>query len=70
MTDQEIFNDWTGPLSQGFGVADDLRCAAMEFQEEGRTRKSFLACASARGYNTDTASRCWSYVAAQMKETK
>lgn len=59
---ESIFDDWTGHLSQGFGVADDLRCCAQAAQDEGIERAAYLAEAVARGYSRSTASRCWSFV--------
>lgn len=51
-------------MPQHLGVADDLRCAAMEIQEDypHLTRQEFLDAAVAEGYARATASRCWSYV--------
>lgn len=48
-------------------LADDLRCAAMEVQEDfPETRaKEFVAAAAECGYNPSTAARCWSFVKAQ-----
>ena len=62
---EKIFDEWTGPLSGGHGIADDLRCCAMVAQEEGLARADYIAEAVKRGFNAATASRCWAYVAAQ-----
>ncbi len=63
----QIVADWTGHLTAGYGTADDLRCAAMECQELGIARKDFVAACVEAGYKEATASRCWSFVAAQEK---
>ena len=60
-----IFADWTGPISQGFGIADDLRCCAMAAQEEWIAWADYMAEAVARGYNANTAGTCWAFVARQ-----
>jgi len=64
-TIQQLFNEWTDPLSQGFGVADDLRCVAMCAQEAGIDRKEYVEEAIRRGYNGSTAGTCWAFVKRQ-----
>lgn len=59
-----IFDDWTGHFSGGHGIADDLRCAAVEAQEYDYTRAAYIAEAVRRGYNEATAARCWAFVKA------
>lgn len=62
MTAADILNLWQD-TPNGFGLADDLRGAAMECQEEGIARKEYLEATVALGYNQSTASRCWSFAA-------
>lgn len=63
MTIIEIINSW----SPEYGVADQLRCAAMQCQEDHPeiTAAVFAAAAATLGFNASTARRCWAYVAAQ-----
>ena len=62
MNAMEIMKAWAD-CPNGFGVADDLRCAAMEAQEEGIARKDYLEAAVAFGYNKGSAANCWAFVA-------
>lgn len=62
---QQLFNEWTGSLSQGFGVADDLRCVAMCSQEAGIDRKDYVEEAIRCGYKGTTAGTCWAFVKRQ-----
>jgi hypothetical protein len=50
-----------------YGAADQLRCAAMELQDDHPTvtAAEFAAAAESIGFNRNTASRCWSFVKAQ-----
>lgn len=53
--------------SDEYGVADQLRCAAMELQDDHPTVTvaEFMAAAANLGFNRGTASRCWTFVKAQ-----
>lgn len=66
MTAAQIIVRWKA-TPNGFGIADDLRCAAMEVQEDFPeiTRNDFVTAAEICGYNRSTAARCWSYVSNQ-----
>lgn len=62
----EIVAIWkTTDLS--LGIADDLRCMAMECQEEGISRDEYVAAAVEAGYKGSTAGVCWAYVRRQAK---
>ncbi len=63
MTAVEIIQSW----HDDYGVADKLRSAAMQIQEDHPEidRATFIAGAQAAGFNPSTAARCWAYVAAQ-----
>ena len=63
MTASDIIKSW----HTDYGVADQLRSAAMEIQEDHPEidRAAFIAGAQAAGFNPSTAARCWAYVAAQ-----
>jgi hypothetical protein len=56
----ESWHDW-------YGIADKLRCSAMQIQQElpSVTSGEFAKAAEACGYNGGTARRCWAYVKAQ-----
>lgn len=63
----ELIRSWTSMPETSLGLAEDLRSAAMEAQEDyqGVTSKAFQLAAAELGFNAKTASRCWSFVAAQ-----
>lgn len=60
-----IIKSW----SPEYGVADQLRCAAMECQEDhaAATCGQFADAAETCGFNRKTAQRCWAFVKAQAK---
>jgi hypothetical protein len=53
--------------SDEYGIADRLRCAAMQLQQDHPeiSVEEFSTAAVALGYNPATARRCWAYVRAQ-----
>lgn len=61
---QRIFDSWD-KYRDCYGIADYLRCCAMEAQEEGLSRHEYLEEAEKRGYNKSTAATCWSCVRRQ-----
>lgn len=56
----DIIDSW----HDDYGIADKLRCAAMQIQDERPEVSSgeFAKAAEACGFNAGTARRCWAYV--------
>jgi hypothetical protein len=50
-----------------YGIADQLRCAAMSIQEASPavTVREFSTAAEVAGFNPKTAARCWAFVKSQ-----
>ena len=66
MTAVDIIKSWM-PYAPEYGVADVLRSAAMQVQDDCPQigRNDFVEAAGVLGYNVKTAARCWAFVAAQ-----
>jgi hypothetical protein len=64
----DIIEEWLAAPNK-IGLADDIRCAAMQVQDEypEARAKDFVIAAEIVEVNGKTASRCWSYVKAQSK---
>lgn len=59
-----IFDSWEDHRAE-YGIADYLRCCAMEALDEGLSRQVYLGEAEKRGYNKSTAATCWAFVRRQ-----
>lgn len=70
MNAREIIALWKA-TPNSIGVADDLRCAAMECQEDYPeiTVGEFAAAAEEFGYKASTARVCWYHVKRQETTT-
>jgi hypothetical protein len=60
---QAIIASW----DSSYGVADQLRCAAMEIQDDHPDVdvKHFVEAAAGLGFNPNTVRCCWNYVKRQ-----
>lgn len=70
MIAETVIRSWMKYQAE-YGIADVLRCAASEIQDDHDktfgeiTPAQFAEGAIACGYNAATARRCWAYVKAQ-----
>ena len=67
MTALDIIKSWDTETHRAYGVADMLRSAAMECQDDHPeiTAGEFAKAAEEAGFAKATAARCWSFVKKQ-----